>query len=140
MAARGHNRAKPDAIKRASGTARKDRKTVSVVPDAPVTVPLPPPGLSLLAQRIWQQKVLAYRARGQSIAGCEGPLRVYVEIEEDLITMRREGKPIPVALLNAYRLWANEFYDTPGSQNIDLTRATTTQNRFAGNGTKPNGA
>jgi len=40
---------------------------------------------------------------------------------------------VPVALINAHRIYANEFYDTPASQQGALVQSRPT-NRFAQNG------
>jgi len=43
---------------------------------------------------------------------------------------------VPVALINAHRIYANEFYDTPASQQAAGTKKGDA-NRFAKNGQPP---
>ena len=43
-------------------------------------------------------------------------LAQYVSLEADLARRSQQGVAIPAALLTAYRLYAQEFFDTPSSQ------------------------
>jgi hypothetical protein len=118
-------------MKIVKGTFRKDRAHAPTVP-ALDGDPRTPKWLKGAARRIWHEKLADYEDRGQSVRGCEGPLAQYCALEADLIDARRRRIPITVALINAHRIYASEFYDTPASH--QGPRAKATGNAFDRNG------
>lgn len=121
----------------------KPRMPVTAPADQPatsskVTVLYPevlnrPKWLSAGARRVWDDKVKRYRQRGQNITGCEDSLAQYCSIEAELIDCRRK-KTVPVmAMINAHRVWAAEFFDTPASQ-VQRQTPGGAGNRFSNNG------
>lgn len=136
MAKKGHRRPKPEAVKKAAGTARRDRVVVPLFPNQPGAAyaePLRPPGMTAGARKIWDRKVDRYAARGQVVAGCEDALKQYCELEAAIDSLRRRKVEVPVGMINAFRIFAGEFYDTPASQHQTL-RPPTAANPFARNG------
>jgi hypothetical protein len=121
--------------KRASGFVRPSRAVVTLYPDHacrpdPEEVPAPE-GMTAAAREIWDTKVARYRQRGQKIEGFEDGLRQYCELEAALNSAWKE-KAINMAMVNAHRIWAAEFFDTPASQRV---RASDPKpNRFVSNG------
>ena len=136
--ARPGPKAQPDALKVVKGTFQRVRSRVPAVAPLPMPEggPAPPSWLKGPALKVWHEKVATYRLRNQSIRGCEGALAQYCALEADLVDRRKRRIDIPVALLNAYRIYANEFYDTPASQQVSRPKASG-GNRFAGNGRRP---
>lgn len=63
-------------------------------------------------------------------------LAQYVALEADIARRWREGETVPAALLTAYRLYAQEFFDTPGRQ-IGRVASATPANRFTTNAPPP---
>ncbi len=113
--AKGHNRAKAPHLKVINGTDQPCRKTVQVV--QPIDgEPVRPTWLTGPARRIWDTKLGRYEARGQAVAGCEDALAQYCALEAELIALWRKKLAPTVAMVNAHRIYANEFYDTPASQ------------------------
>lgn len=143
MAQRGHNRAKPQALKEAAGTDRRDRQVVPLFPGEPGAAyvePVMPKGMSKRAREVWRIKVDQYASRGQVVAGCEAALEQYCELEAELRDLRRRQITPPVAMINAHRIYANEFYDTPASQHAPLRQPAGTANPFSRNGKPGEGA
>ena len=68
------------------------------------------------AKKIWTEKVSKYTKRGQSVSGCEDALAQYCALEANLIWHYESDILPPMPMVNAYRIWANEFFDTPASQ------------------------
>lgn len=128
-------KATPDSLKVLSGTFRQDRSREPAVPVLQGE-PTRPKWLKGPALRIWCEKTAIYERRGQSIVGCEGALAQYCAVEADLIHRWRKGQDVPVALINAHRVYANEFYDTPASQQTG-GKKTGSENRFTRNGQPP---
>lgn len=79
--------------------------------------PEKPKWLKGLAGKIWDSKVRTYLSRGQSVRGCEDALAQYCSLEAQLIGdfWRKKITP-PMAMVNAHRIYACEFYETPASQ------------------------
>lgn len=75
-----------------------------------------PKWLTGLAAKLWKVKVARYVRRKQNLAGCEDALAQYCAIEADLIGLRKAKQPVTIAMINAHRIYANEFFDTPASQ------------------------
>jgi len=126
----------PAAKKVLRGTFQPCRARAAVV--VPVEAPLgpPPAWLKGSALRLWGEKTAIYARRGQSVVGCESALAQYCQVEADLIRRWQHHADIPVALINAHRIYANEFYDTPASQQGAQLHPRAT-NRFAQNGRRP---
>ena len=79
--------------------------------------PVKPKWLTGRAREIWFAKVERYRARGQNVKGSEDSLAEYCALEALLIADYWKKKVMPPAsLINARRVYANEFFDTPASQ------------------------
>ncbi len=132
---KGHNRSKPAHLKVITGTNQPCRETVQIVQPLDGE-PARPKWLTGPARRAWDTKVECYEARGQSVAGCEDALAQYCALEAELIAMWRKKLTPPVAMINAHRIYANEFYDTPAAQHQSAGKAKAV-NRFAQNGRKP---
>lgn len=126
---------------RAKGETRPSRAVVDLFPDHssrpdPESIE-PPKWLSVAAKKIWRDKVERYRQRNQKIAGFEDTLAQYCALEAELIEMRRKKLLPPMAMINGYRLFAAEFYDTPASHKVPASGNGQTGNRFAGHGKRP---
>jgi hypothetical protein len=132
MARRG-SKPDSDAAKILKGTFRADRShepSVVVLTGAPIV----PGWLIGVALEVWHEKLAIYEARGQEVRGCEAALAQYCAIEADLIDKWQRRVDIPVALLNAHRIYANEFYDTPASQQAGGKKGGQEANPFKNNG------
>lgn len=128
----------PDEMKVVRGTFRPGRALEDVI--APLTGETKPPKwLKGMGLRLWKDKVGIYERRGQSVVGCESALAQYCAVEADLIDRWKRGTDVPVALINAHRIYANEFYDTPASQQA-AGKPKGAGNRFAANGRPPDQA
>ena len=98
------------------GTGRADRPR-----SAPVEhlqgPPQKPRWLKGLASRLWDEKLKTFGERGQSVRGCEATLVQYCSLEAALIEnyWKKSVEP-PVSMINAHRIYAGEFFDTPGAQ------------------------
>ncbi len=107
---------KSEIIKLASGTNRPDRVTEQIISPLEGEVEKPE-WFDADVSEIWDKKVKVYNLRGQKVVGLESALTQYVLLEAFLIKRWKEGGDPPgVNRINAYRIWANEFYDTPASQ------------------------
>lgn len=113
--------------------ARAHPPTVSPIDGTPVA----PKWLKGAVLRMWNEKVAIYNQRGQSVRGLEGALAQYCALEAELISSWKRGVEIPVARINAHRIYANEFYDTPASQQGTLGGQKPQGGRFSGNGRRP---
>jgi hypothetical protein len=127
--------------KLASGFVRPSRAVVSLYPDR-VSRPDPeviraPEGMTEAAREIWNTKVARYRQRGQKVEGFEDGLRQYCELEAALNQGWRE-KAVTMAMINAHRIWAAEFFDTPASHRVRVSQQKS-NNQFANNGRRPAG-
>lgn len=140
MGKRGPRGQSPDQQKSA-GETRPSRKVVNLfasVADRPDPEDMSPPAtMSKEAQDIWREKVERYRQRGQKVDGFQSALRQYCELEAALI--KAWGYPMgpPVAMINSYRSYCAEFYDTPASHRVKLGDGKSggaTGNRFGNNG------
>lgn len=125
----------PDEMKVLRGTFRSVRALAPAIEPLP-GVPVAPKWLKGQAKKLWNIKVETYARRGQSVVGCEAALAQYCAVEADLIQRWRKGADVPVALINAHRIYANEFYDTPASQVAAGTKGSG-GNRFGNNGRPP---
>jgi len=117
------------------GTYDPSRPRVGAVEALPGD-PIRPQWLSGRARRIWDDKCARCKARGQHIRGCEDALAQYWALEADLIERRRREGYVPVAMINAHRIFCGEFFDTPALQNIRPAGGGK-DNPFAGHGKKP---
>lgn len=140
MAKRGP-KPQPPALHAAKGTVQPCRAVTVLFPDHasrpdPESIP-PPKWLSAAAKHIWAEKVDRYRQRAQKVAGFEDALAQYCALEADIIAARRKKLPITVAMINAHRIWAAEFYDTPASQIARPGGAANKGNQFAQFGKRP---
>lgn len=134
--ARTGPKAKLEVVKDQIGTARPDRERKSA--SLPVEgEPVRPKWLKGEAKRQWDERISAYRARGilSAIVGREQGLAQYCATGAALVDNWKRGLVPPVALINAYRIWCNEFGDTPASDMI--SGAKKPANKFANNGRKP---
>ncbi len=104
----------------AIGETRPSRKVVALfgtVAERPDPENLPPPtGMSPKARAAWKEKVDRYRQRGQKVDGFQDALRQYCELEVALTAAWKDRDGPAVSMINAYRSFAAEFYDTPASQ------------------------
>lgn len=122
--------------KLACGFVRPSRAIVSLFADdasgpEPEEIPAPE-GMTAAAREIWDTKVARYRQRGQKIEEFEDGLRQYCELEAALNKGWR-NKAVTMAMVNAHRIWAAEFFDTPASQRV-LASNRQSNNQFANNG------
>ena len=116
MAKRG-TKPKNNVVKINQGTDQKCRNYDELFDNNTDEDIVCPEWLSERAKEIWVEKVSKYTERGQSVSGCESALAQYCALESDLITKYYEKDLTPpVAMINAIRIWANEFFDTPASQ------------------------
>jgi hypothetical protein len=126
----------PDAVKVLKGTFQPCRARGRAFDPLPADGLIVPKWLKGQALRIWKEKTAVYDKRGQSVVGCEGSLAQYCAVESELIARWKKGQDVPVALINAHRIYANEFYDTPASQQAG-GKKTGGENRFTRNGQPP---
>lgn len=117
MATRG-KKAKSPALHLATGTDQPCRRKEQVV------VPLHgevqrPKWLTGAARKIWERKTEIYERRGQNIVGMEDTLAHYCALEAHLRQQWKSPAGPTMAEINAYRIFAETFFDTPASQ---LTR------------------
>lgn len=124
---------KPPELVEASGTTKPCRARESVVQHIAGDA-VRPAWVVGRARKIWETKVETYLARGQSVKGCEEALAQYVSLEAALIEdyWKKKTAP-PAAMLNTYKSFAIEFYDTPASQ-IKPSGGNTPTNPFSRNG------
>lgn len=124
----------------ARGETRPSRAVVSIYPDhasRPDPAELPPPrGMTPAAKKIWTEKVERYRQRGQKVQGFEDALRQYCELEAALNKAFKD-KSANMAMVNAHRQWASEFFDTPSSQKVPVYGKQKDSNPFTNNGRRP---
>jgi hypothetical protein len=99
-------------------------------------MPAKPAWLKGEAARLWTKKLAIYEARGQSVVGCESSLAQYCALEANLIGQYRLMQTPAVAQVNAHRIYAAEFFDTPASQ-IGPNRAAGKPSSFASNAQRP---
>lgn len=132
MARRG-TKPKSAEVLEMRGTARGDREREAVVTHLGGE-PVRPAWLKGRARKIWDEKVERYLARGQSVKGCEDALAQYCSLEADLIDdyWRKKITP-PVTMINAHRIYASEFFDTPSSQ-VKPSGGNSPSNPFSRNG------
>lgn len=133
----------PADVKAAHGETRPSRAVVALYPDHasqpdPEAID-PPSGMTLAAKKIWAVKVDRYRKRGQKIDGFQDALRQFCELEASLNKSFKKGEA-NMAMVNAYRLWSGEFYDTPASQTVPVYGKQKETNGFGNNGRRPSGA
>ena len=120
----------------ASGETRPSRVATNLYADVFSTGDeeiTPPPRMTASALAIWHEKVAKYKARGQRIVGFESILRIYCEAEAALLHGFATNT-YSVAMLNAYRSYANEFFDTPASQRVKASTVERPGNQFIMNG------
>src|SRR5690606_38979985 len=122
------------------GETRPSRKVVSMFPDHasrpdPDYIP-PPKGMTPAARKIWTAKVDRFRQRGQRVQGFEDALRQYCELEAALNDAFKRST-VNMAMVNAHRLWAAEFFDTPAAQKIPVYGNQKETNAFTNNGRRP---
>lgn len=120
MTRRGPKGLSPEQ-KEQRGETRPSRAVVSLYPDhasRPDPAEMPPPaGMTPAAKKIWATKVERYRQRGQKVQGFEDALRQYCETEAMLNKAFKNGTAT-ASMINGYRGFAAEFYDTPASQKV----------------------
>jgi hypothetical protein len=87
------------------------------------------------ARKLWLAKVDRYRQRGQKVQGFEDALRQYCELEAALAKAWKANS-VTMAMVNAHRHWAAEFFDTPAAQRVPAAGGKASGNRFAQNGVR----
>ncbi len=95
-----------------------------------------PAWLSATAAEIWDRKVQVYESRGQHIHGCEDTLAQYCALEAKLVAAWRRGRQPATKTITAHRVYANEFFDTPASQEGHVRRPKAA-NPFSALGSDP---
>lgn len=128
--ARTGPKGKPPALKVVSGTDQPCRRREPVVETIP-GMPVKPAWLKGRAAKLWAEKVETYRVRGQAVAGCESALAQYCALEAALIDQYQKRMIPPVAQVNAFRILAAEFYDTPASQIAPTRQQGSTAGKFS---------
>jgi len=136
---RGPKGKSPDQL-RIAGESRPSRQVAVLFPDHaarpdPESIP-PPKGMTPAGKKTWIEKVGSYRRRGQKVDGFQDALRQYCELEAAINKAWKHTTP-PMSMLNAYRLFAAEFYDTPASRKVSVSQSGKGNNRFARNGRRP---
>lgn len=143
MAQRGRKPKKPE-LKAVASTTRADRKVTQLVPELEGPVDLPSDFETLKdespkrARRLlatWNRKLEIYKARGQSVVGCESALYQYCLLEVSINESYESNQAVPASSIAQHRVYANEFYDTPASQ--IKTIGGNNRNPFRGNGKRP---
>ncbi len=99
---------------------------------------MPPGGMTPAARKLWPGKVDRYRQRGQKVQGFEDSLRQYCELEAALAKAWK-ANTATMAMVNAHRHWAAEFFDTPAAQRVPAVNSKDTGNRFSRNGVRAAG-
>lgn len=107
-------KAKSNVIKLNTGTDQPCRLRESLF-ESEEGEPVRPQWLKGRARKIWVEKVERYSVRGQNVKGFEDALAQYCALEAELINLYKKGITPPMAMVNAYRIWASEFFDTPAS-------------------------
>jgi hypothetical protein len=128
---------KPPSLKVVAGTDRPDRQRKPVVLPLPGE-PVKPTWIKGRAAKLWFEKVAIYKARGQSVVGCEGALALYVSLEATIIDQFAKKLIPPVSQVNAHRGFAAEFFDNPASQIGSIQKQKA--GKFASNGQRPEAA
>lgn len=136
MARPGPKGKSPEQL-RAAGETRPSRAVAVLYPDHaarpdPDAIE-PPKGMTPAGRAIWKEKVGRYRQRSQKVGGFEDALRQYCEIEAALNKAWKIGTAT-MAMVNAHRLWAAEFFDTPASMKVPANGGGAGGNRFGNNG------
>lgn len=126
---------KPPGLKVVAGTDQPCRRREKLFENIN-GMPAKPAWLKGEAASLWKKKLAIYEARGQSVAGCESSLAQYCALEANLIGQYRLMQTPTVAQVNAHRIYAAEFFDTPASQ-IGPNRATGKPSSFASNAQRP---
>lgn len=128
-------------MKKARGETRPSQKVEVLFADhasRPDPENLPPPKwLNAAGKKLWKEKTERYRQRNQKISGFENSLAQYCALEADLIDQYRKKITPPMAMINAHRIWAAEFYDTPASQKVPASGGGNAANTFSRNGNRP---
>ena len=135
MAKRGP-KPQPADVVQMRGTARNSRARDQVV-ESIFGEPVRPTWLTGLARKIWAKKVEIYKERGQNVVGCEDALAQYCRLEAEIIDFYKRKLTPPVAMINAHRVYAGEFFDTPASQHQAVGKKGGKDNPFNRNGRKP---
>ena len=99
------------------GTDRADRPREAPVEHL-VGPARKPKWLKDLASDIWDEKIENFEERGQSARGCESLLAQYCSLEAALINHWEKGEEPPITWVNAHRIYGNEFFDSPASQQV----------------------
>lgn len=134
--ARTGPKGKPPTLKVVSGTYQPCRRREPVVEAIP-GMPVKPAWLKGRAAKLWAEKVETYRARGQAVAGCESALAQYCALEAALIDQYQKRMIPPVAQVNAFRILAAEFYDTPASQIVPTRQPGAAASKFSAHRQRP---
>ena len=100
------------------GTDRVDRPREAPVEHLPGPA-RKPKWLKGLASDIWDDKLEIFYERGQSARGCESLLAQYCSLEAALIeNYWSKGAEPPITMINSHRIYGNEFFDSPASQQV----------------------
>lgn len=78
--------------------------------------PQAPEWLKGEVRKLFEKRVEIYKKRGQSLIGMERSLAHYCRLEILLVSLWKKKASPSISLINAYRIYANEFFDTPASQ------------------------
>jgi len=106
---------KPPSLKVVAGTDRPDRRREKLT-ETVAGEPAKPGWLKGRAAKAWAEKTAIYKARGQSVVGCEAALAQYCALEAALIEQFAKKITPPTSQFTAHRAYAGEFFDTPASQ------------------------
>ena len=120
---------KSKQIHEMTGTHRKDRTPLEVVPPIPARN-IRPKGLITKAGPIFDEKLEIYTARGQSIAGCESLLVQYCNLEATLLDLWKNKQIPTMAQMTEYRRLADTFFDSPASQ-LSRPKSNKSDNPFS---------
>ena len=110
-------KSKSPALHLATGTDQPCRRKEQVV------IPLHgevqrPKWLTGKARKLFEEKLLVYEKRGQSVVGLERALAHYCQLEILIVELWKTPAGPTMATLSEYRRFCNEFFDTPASQLI----------------------
>jgi hypothetical protein len=70
------------------------------------------------AKKIWSEKLEIYNKSGLNVSGSGHALAQYCALEASIIGFYERNEAPSMAMINAHRIWASEFFDTPASGHV----------------------
>jgi len=106
---------KPNAVKKLSGTFRKDRARDTTVIDQPGR-PAMPSFLSPRGKELWQARVARLTAIDVPLRGCERLLGHLCELDAAIEKIWLSGQVPTAAMMTALRTLASLFHEAPAAR------------------------